>query len=44
VHTTDGDRAINDSWIAATALARGMPVVTRDSDYDDEPGLRALKG
>jgi predicted nucleic acid-binding protein len=34
---------INDSWIAATALARGMPVVTQDSDYDDVPGLRVVK-
>ena len=34
---------ISDSWIAATALARGMPVVTQDSDYDDVPGLRVVK-
>jgi predicted nucleic acid-binding protein len=34
---------INDSWIAATALARGMPVVTQDSDYDDVPDLRVVK-
>lgn len=24
----------NDSWIAATALALGVPVVTQDDDYD----------
>ena len=24
---------VNDSWIAATALALGVPVVTRDADY-----------
>lgn len=34
---------INDSWIAATALAHGMSVVTQDADYDDVPGLRVLK-
>jgi predicted nucleic acid-binding protein len=34
---------INDSWIAATALARGMPVVTQDADYDDVPGLQVVK-
>lgn len=34
---------INDSWIAATALAHGMPVVTQDSDYDVAPGLRVIK-
>jgi predicted nucleic acid-binding protein len=25
---------VNDSWIAATAMATGVPVVTRDADYD----------
>ncbi|MFC6011506.1 type II toxin-antitoxin system VapC family toxin [Nocardia lasii] len=34
---------INDSWIAATALAHGIPVVTQDSDYDAMPGLRVIK-
>ena len=29
---------INDSWIAATALAHGIPVVTQDADYDVMPG------
>jgi predicted nucleic acid-binding protein len=27
---------VNDSWIAATALALDVPVVTQDSDYDIE--------
>jgi predicted nucleic acid-binding protein len=41
---TSGQRMpINDSWIAATALVHGMPVVTRDADYDDVPGLRVVK-
>ncbi|MBV8861717.1 MAG: type II toxin-antitoxin system VapC family toxin [Mycobacterium sp.] len=25
---------INDSWIAATAIAHNIPIVTQDSDYD----------
>lgn len=25
---------VNDSWIAATAIAHRVPVVTQDSDYD----------
>ncbi|MGH3636263.1 MAG: type II toxin-antitoxin system VapC family toxin [Mycobacterium sp.] len=25
---------INDSWIAATAIAHDIPIVTQDSDYD----------
>jgi hypothetical protein len=34
---------INDSWIAATAVAHAVPVVTQDSDYDDVPGLSVIK-
>lgn len=34
---------INDSWIAATALAHDFALVTRDADYDDVPGLRVVK-
>ena len=33
----------NDSWIAATAIAHGLPVVTQDADYDDLPGLRTIR-
>jgi predicted nucleic acid-binding protein len=29
----------NDSWIAATALALGIPVVTQDDDYDAASAL-----
>jgi len=25
---------VNDSWIAATAITLGVPVVTQDADYD----------
>jgi len=33
----------NDSWIAATAIAYDMPVLTQDDDYQDVPGLKVLK-
>lgn len=34
---------VNDSWIAATALAFDVPVVTQDDDYDvDVPGLSVI--
>ena len=39
-----GGRApVNDSWIAATAIAHGVPVVTQDSDYDAMPGVRVIR-
>jgi predicted nucleic acid-binding protein len=34
---------VNDSWIAATAMALGLPVVTQDADYvelDELPIIR----
>lgn len=34
---------INDSWIAATAIAHGLPVVAQDADYDDVPGLQVVR-
>lgn len=34
---------VNDSWIAATAIANDMAVASRDGDYDDIPGLRVLR-
>ena len=34
---------LNDSWIAATALAHGLPLATQDTDYDDIPGLQVIK-
>lgn len=34
---------LNDSWIAATALARNIPVVSQDADYEDVPGLLTLR-
>jgi predicted nucleic acid-binding protein len=34
---------INDSWIAATALAHGVPIVTQDSDYDSMPDVQVIR-
>jgi predicted nucleic acid-binding protein len=34
---------INDSWIAATAIAHGVPIVTQDSDYDEIPGVEVIR-
>lgn len=34
---------INDSWIAATAIANDLAVASRDGDYDEVPGLRVLR-
>ena len=33
---------INDSWIAATAIAHDLPLVTQDRDYHGVPGLTVL--
>jgi predicted nucleic acid-binding protein len=34
---------VNDSWIAATAIALGVPVVTQDDDYVTLPGLDVIQ-
>jgi predicted nucleic acid-binding protein len=34
---------INDSWIAATAVAHNIPIVTQDSDYDAMTGVAVLR-
>ena len=34
---------VNDSWIAATAMARGAAVVTQDDDYVELPGLSVIR-
>jgi len=34
---------INDSWIAATAVAHNIPIVTQDSDYDAMTGVEVLR-
>jgi predicted nucleic acid-binding protein len=33
---------VNDSWIAATAMAHGIPVVTQDVDYVSVAGLEVI--
>ena len=35
--------SVNDSWIAATAIAHGMPVATQDDDYEGMPGLDVIR-
>jgi len=41
----DADRRmpLNDSWIAATAIAHRVPVVSQDADYDSVPGLDVIR-
>lgn len=34
---------VNDSWIAATALALGVAVVTQDDDFPDLDGLKVTR-
>lgn len=34
---------VNDSWIAATAIAHELAMVAQDDDYDDLPGLVVIK-
>lgn len=34
---------VNDSWIAATAMALGVAVVTQDDDYVEVPGLTVIR-
>ena len=34
---------INGSWIAATAITHGVPVVTQDSDYDAMPDVEVIR-
>ena len=34
---------VNDSWIAATAMSLGVPVVSQDADYDGVPGLQVIR-
>lgn len=33
---------LNDSWIAATAIARDLPVMTQDGDFDLMPGVKVI--
>lgn len=33
----------NDGWIAATAMSRGVPVVTQDAGFVEVPGLEVIR-
>lgn len=48
VHLAESGRRVNvnDLWIAATAAANGLPVVTQDDDFDplqDAAGLEVIR-
>lgn len=34
---------LNDTWIAATAIAHNVPVVSQDSEYDHMPNLIVIR-
>jgi hypothetical protein len=34
---------VNDSWIAATAIAHQVPIVTQDADYDIMPDVEVIR-
>jgi predicted nucleic acid-binding protein len=34
---------LNDSWIAATAIAHRLPLVAQDDHYDEVPGLDVIR-
>ena len=38
-----GGMGINDSWIAATAIALDVPLVTQDDGFEDVPPLRVIR-
>jgi len=45
VHLAEVGRRVNvnDLWIAATAIAQGLPVVTQDLDFDPLEGVLGLE-
>ena len=34
---------VNDSWIAATAIAHQVPIVTQDANYDTMPDVEVIR-
>lgn len=44
VHLAEQSRRVNvnDLWIAASAVAHGLPIVTQDDDFDPLDGVRGL--
>ncbi len=45
VHLAEQGRrvSVNDLWIAATAVALGIPLVTQDADFDPLDGVRGFE-
>lgn len=45
IHLAESRRRVNvnDLWIAATALAHDLPVVTQDDDFDPVEGIGGLR-
>jgi predicted nucleic acid-binding protein len=45
VHLAESERRVNvnDLWIAATALAHDLPVVTQDDDFEPIQGVSGLE-
>lgn len=43
LHDSAQRMPINDSWIAATAMALGVSVVTQDADYVEVTGLEVTR-
>ena len=45
IHLAESKRRlnVNDLWIAATALAHDLPVVTQDDDFDPIEGVSGLE-
>lgn len=45
MHLAETDRRlnVNDLWIAATALAHGLPVVTQGGDFEPVEGVGGLR-
>jgi predicted nucleic acid-binding protein len=43
LHAVGRSMPLNDSWIAATAMSLGVPMVTQDADYVSVPGLDVIR-
>ena len=43
LHDSGQRMPVNVSWIAATAMSLGVPVVTQDDDYVEVDGLQVIK-
>jgi predicted nucleic acid-binding protein len=43
LHDSGQRMPVNDSWIAATAMAHGVPVLTQDDDFPSVEGLTVTR-